>query len=76
MQERPNFVEQLIPFLIIGVAIALLIGVFIMLSYALVWGLLIGAILWGIVRIKAFFKKPSAEEKTSGRIIEHDNDDK
>ena len=67
--------EQLIPYIILGITIAFIIGFFIMLSYVLVWGILLGAIIWLVVRIKNnFFPSPSAK-KNKGRIIEHDNTD-
>ncbi len=71
--------ESLIPFFMIGVGIALLVGVFIMFSYVLVWGILIGAILWLVNFVKNLLfpeKKPvHLAEKSKGRIIEHDDQD-
>jgi len=64
-----RFIEHLVPFLILGVAIALVIGLFIMLSYVLVWGLLIGGVLWLISFIKDKFTKPE-DKKHKGRIID------
>lgn len=68
-----KFLEQVIPFFIIGVAVALLVAIAIMLSYVLVWGVVIGAILWGIVWVKDFFTVKNKDKKTEGRIIEHDD---
>lgn len=72
-----RIVENLIPFLILGVAIALIIGLFIMFSYVLVWGLLIGGVLWAISAIKTLiFSSPgnNIPTKTKGRIIEHNDE--
>lgn len=75
-EHRPRFIESLAPYLIIGVAIALLVGILIMLSYVLVWGLLVGVVLWGIVRIKLFLTQKSSSTIQSGRIIEYEDHDK
>lgn len=71
-----NILESLIPFMLLGVAISLIIGLFIMFSYVLIWGIFIGGILWLVFFIKNFLfpgskKSPQAE----GRVIEHDNKD-
>lgn len=73
-----EILEQLFPFLLLGTAIALVVGVFIMFSYVLVWGIVIGGILWVIYAIKnALFPGPSVSEdnKKKGRIIEHDENE-
>jgi hypothetical protein len=76
MRKHPfqRLAEQLIPCLVFGIAIALLIGVFVLLSYVLVWGLIIGSFLWIFVKIKALFKTHaySIKKQPEGRIIEHD----
>ncbi|CDZ75863.1 hypothetical protein BN59_00122 [Legionella massiliensis] len=74
-----HLLENIVPFLILGIGIALLIGFFIMFSYILFWGLIIGLVLWGLTFVKNLFlsgmhpKKPP--EKTKGRIIEHSDKD-
>ncbi|ARG96455.1 hypothetical protein [Legionella micdadei] len=70
--------QNLIPFLILGIAIALVIGLFIMFSYVLMWGFLIGSVMWAIYSVKNFLfprqvSKPPV--KTKGRIIEHNDRD-
>lgn len=70
--------ENLIPFLMLGVAISLIIGLFIMFSYVLVWGLLIGGILWVVSLVKTFFFPSNTDNtpiKTKGRVIEHNDKD-
>ena len=71
-EKMKQMLEQLPTFIILGIAIALIIGLFIMLSYVIVWGLLLGGIIWLIVMIKNYFFPPST--KTDGRIIEHDDE--
>lgn len=71
---------NLIPFMIIGIAIALMIGLFIMFSYVLMWGLLIGGVLWVIYSIKNLLFPQEKRSKTpvktkKGRIIEHNDQD-
>lgn len=65
--------EQLIPFLLIGIAIALIIGLFIMLSYVLLWGFVLGAIIWAGFSIKNYLFPAHPTEKNEGRIIDHDD---
>lgn len=68
--------ENLATFLLLGVALALVIGLFIMLSYVLVWGLLIGGVLWLISLIYGYFLVDKEKLSSSkGRIIEHDDKD-
>ncbi len=82
MKQHPfkQFLAQLLPFLFLGIAFALLIGIFILLSYVLFWGLMIGVALWVVARIKLAFmrRKNDTTHPTSktGRIIEHDDDAK
>lgn len=73
-QTIKRLATQLAPYFILGFAIALLVGIFILLSYVLVWGLLIGVVLWLVARIKLYLKqKPDLTEHKTGRIIEHDD---
>ncbi|MFA5960206.1 MAG: hypothetical protein WC785_06790 [Tatlockia sp.] len=69
--------EGLVPYLMLGIAIALVIGLFIMFSYVVVWGLLIGALLWlvSVVRTYLFPVKPTQVElkRRKGRVIEHED---
>ncbi|ASQ44923.1 hypothetical protein [Legionella clemsonensis] len=71
-----HFIQQLVPFLIAGIAIALVIGLFILFSYVLVWGLIIGAILWVVFFIKRLlFSSKKIENPAKGRVIEHNDKD-
>lgn len=70
--------ENLVPFILAGIAISLFIGLLIMFSYAVVWGVLIGGVLWLVATVKRYlFPSSSAKteliKKNEGRIIEHDD---
>ncbi|KTD22206.1 Uncharacterised protein [Legionella lansingensis] len=67
--------QQIIPFLIAGIAIALIIALFILFSYVLIWGLVIGGILWLIAVVKHFLFPSAKKEIAKGRIIEHSDKD-
>lgn len=68
-----KILENLIPFFLLGVAIALLIGLLFMFSYLLVWGLIIGGILWLASLAKEYLFPASPDKKSQGRVIEHDD---
>lgn len=68
-----KMIQLLIPFLLLGVFIALLIGLVIMFSYIFLWGLLIGGILWIIAVIKDFLFPSKTLSKSEGRVIEHND---
>lgn len=70
--------ESLVPFVVIGVAIALCIGLLLMFFSIAMWGLIIGGVLWLAALAKQYFfpsKSPSVPTTTKeeGRIIEHDD---
>lgn len=70
-----NFLEKLIPYLVLGVFLAFFIALLFILSYVLIWGLMIGFVIYGIAYLKQrfFAKKPVVS--TKGRVIEHDYKD-
>lgn len=70
-----KYFETLLPFLILGIFIAISISLLFVFSYILVWGLLIGAVIWIVMTtLQFFFKKDkSPPPKKQGRIIEHDH---
>ena len=80
MQSLKHFFRQMPPFILLGISIAFIIGIFIVFSYVLLWGLLIGAVLWGVNAIVRYFRSPSSDNTSSkpphssskGRIIDHD----
>ena len=61
------------PFIMIGMAMALLIGLLFVFSYVLVWGFLIGGLLWIITAAKQYLFPNDTSRKEEGRIIEHDD---
>lgn len=65
--------ETLIPFMVMGVAIALFFGLLFMFSYVLVWGFIIGGVLWLVTVAKQFLFPKTTAKKDEGRIIEHDD---
>lgn len=65
--------QTLIPFLMLGIMAALLIGLVIMFSSILVWGIFIGGILWAISMIKNFFFPEKKIPPSEGRVIEHED---
>jgi hypothetical protein len=67
--------QQLIPFLIAGIAIALFIGLFIFFSYVVVWGLIIGVSLWLIALVKNLLFPRKKTHLTKGNIIDHHDQD-
>lgn len=73
-KENKGLMQQLAPFLVLGVAVAVIVGLFIMFSYLILWGIVIGAVLWVISKISRYFSSPGSTKKPSGRIIEHDKD--
>lgn len=76
-QPLKQFFQQLPPFLLLGISIALIIGFFVVFSYVLMWGLLIGGALWGVNLLVQYCKdlmsdNPSKQKPSKGRIIDHD----
>lgn len=60
------------PYIMIGVIIACVIGLFILSYYILLWGFLIGFILWAYALIKHYLFSKQPVKKTKGRIIDHE----
>lgn len=65
--------ENLVPFIVIGVGIALLIALLFMFFYVAIWGVVIGGILWLAALAKQYFFPSEPSQKDSGRVIEHDD---
>lgn len=65
--------ESFVPFILIGIAIAVCIGLLGMFFSIALWGLLIGGILWIIALIQKYFFPSKPSNKADGRIIEHDD---
>lgn len=77
MDKLQRIVQQLRltlgPFIALGIAIAFIIGLFILSWYILTLGLFIGVGLWlcGLIR-RSFFHKKASKNNHQGRIIDHD----
>jgi hypothetical protein len=67
-----QMLAQIPSFLVLGIAIALIVGLFIMLSYVLIWGVFLGGIIWIAMVIKNFLF-PRLTNKKEGRILDHDD---
>ncbi len=68
-----GFLQSIGPCLLLGVAIACTIGIFILFSYVLLWGILIGMILWMIALIRRhLFSKNTPSNHEQGRVIDHE----
>lgn len=77
MNRFQKIIEQITPFLLLGIGIAFAIGMLILFFYVLVWGILIGGIIWLAYFIKNyFFPANKPKTRTKGRIIEHDDNDR
>ncbi len=72
-----SFLEKLLPFLIIGVMIVIFVVGIVFLSYVLIFGALVGLVLFAIAWIRQTFFPPKdlTKPKKSGRTIEHDDSD-
>lgn len=66
-----KILESLLPFMVVGVAIALCIGLLFMFFSVAVWGLLIGGVLWLAAVAKQYLFPTQPVNKEHGRIIEH-----
>jgi hypothetical protein len=71
--KKQQIYEQIIPFIILGIATAVVIGLFIMLSYALIWGVILGGIFWLASLVKNYLFPSAVKATKAGRIIEHDD---
>lgn len=74
-----KMLAKIVPFLFLGMMLVILIVGFILLSYLLIWGAIIGLVLFLIawVREKLFPSRQltKTDKSTSGRIIDHDDTD-
>lgn len=68
-----KLIENIVPFIVIGVAIALFIALLFMFFYVAIWGIIIGGILWLGALAKEYFFPSKPNQKEQGRIIEHDD---
>lgn len=75
--QVPKIFESVVPFIIAGIAIALFVGLLFMFSYVVIWGLIIGGVLWTLSIVKELIfpspNKSATVKKNQGRVIEHDD---
>jgi len=74
-----KMLDRIVPFIFLGMALVALVAGFVLFSYLLIFGALVGFVLFVILRIKEKFfpdknKTTQYHEPTrTGRIIEHDD---
>lgn len=75
MKKFELLFQQLLPFVLLGIAIALTIGLIVVFSYVLLWGLFFGGLIWLAAVIKKYAFPPRPPVNTKGRVIEHNEKD-
>jgi Na+/H+ antiporter NhaC len=68
-----RFAQQLPAFLFLGMAIALMFGLFVVFIYLLFWGAILGVLLWAGMSLKQYFFPQKQTSKQKNRIIDHDS---
>ena len=72
-----RLIDAILPFILLGVAVAIFIALFVFFSVILFWGLVIGTVIYLVSVIKnKFFPNKSRRQQSqqhAGRIIEHDD---
>ncbi len=63
--------EQLPAFILMGIAVAILIGLLIIFAYVLLWGVILGGVFWVCALVKRYFSPASINNK-QGRIIDYE----
>ena len=74
-QKFRQFAEQFIPYIILGVSIALILAVMFVLINFFFWGILIGAACYAIAQVKNYFFPTAHSSSSKGRLIEYDDID-
>ena len=75
MNVLNRIMNMLAPFVAMGVFLVLLIVGLVVVSYLLIWGALIGLILFAIAYVRSLFTKnrqAPVQDTTQGRVYEHD----
>ena len=67
-----RFAQQLPAFILLGIVIALTVGLFIVFLHVILWGILLGSILCAFALIKQYFSAASPPKKHKGQIFDHD----
>jgi ABC-type transport system involved in cytochrome bd biosynthesis fused ATPase/permease subunit len=74
-----RFLARLVPFIFLGIMIVLLVVGFVIFSYILMFGALVGVVLFVVAWIRETFFSPKDKnlmkretDKKPGRVIDHD----
>lgn len=67
-----KILDSFLPFIIIGVGIAITVGLLFMFFSIAIWGIVIGGILWLVTLAKQYFFPTQPVKNDSGRVIDHD----
>ena len=70
-----SFFKQLMPYLMLGMSIALFIGILFILLQVIFYGVIVGLVLYGAHLIKTKFFGPKQQLNSSGHIIDHNSID-
>lgn len=70
-QSHSSILKTLTPFIMLGIVIAISVAVLIFLAYVVVWGLLIGVIIWIVVAIKNKFFPTRETVRKHGITIDY-----
>ncbi len=74
LSRQPGFFSKIMPFIITGVLLIAALAAFILFSYLLFFGFLIGLVLYVFAWIRQTISKKSGTQKsTTGQIYEHDD---
>ncbi len=65
---------SILPFLLLGIGIAILVSLIVMFFYLFMWGVIIGFILWAIMTLKEKFF-PTAKGQDSNHKVLHVEED-
>lgn len=74
---KNKLIESVTPFMIVGFAIATMIGLLLIIANVVIWGLVIGGGLWALFALKylacKYFLNKQCQGKGKGIIIEHND---
>jgi hypothetical protein len=68
-----KILDSLLPYVLIGVGIAIAVGLLFMFFSIAIWGIVIGGVLWIGAMVKQYFFPAPSQKDDAGRIIEHDD---
>jgi hypothetical protein len=70
-----SFISRIMPFVVLGIMLVVLVAGFVLLSYLLVFGALVGLVLFAMAWLKEKILPPQKlpAAKREGRTFEHDD---